>query len=415
MKNMLLTLTAILSFTLSFAQQRETYSRVKVILDAKEQTMVRLSQTGVAVDHGDYRKNQYFISDFSESELKAIKDAGFTTEVLIEDVKKHYREQSGQTENTDQRKTSSVPCDTAQMPLINIPPHFHTGSYAGGHFTYNEMLEKLDSMQLLYPNLISARQQVGSFLTHEGRPIYWVRVSNNPTVSQPAKPQVLYTALHHAREPGSLTATIFYLWHLLDNYNTDPQVKAIIDNTELYFIPCVNPDGYNYNLVNDPFGGGMWRKNRRNNLNGTYGVDLNRNYGYLWGYDNLGSSNSSASDVYRGPSGFSEPETQAIKWFTEQHNFSLALNYHTFNNELLSPYGHVQVAYPVDSLEYSAFSVQLTKYNFYRYGTCYQCLGYVSNGGSDDWMYAEQATKNKIYAFTPEIGEVSSGFQFSSW
>lgn len=408
MKHFLFTLAGVLFFLTSFAQQ-EKYSRVRVLLDTKEHTMMQLSRLGVAVDHGDYRKGQYFISDFSATEIKAIKDAGFKTEVQIDDVSKYYRDQNDKPGNT-QKKTSGVPCDTASLPGVDIPAHFHSGSYAGGHFTYTEMLDILDSMHFYYPNLINTRQQVGSFTTIEGRPIYWVRISNNPTVDQPAKPQILYNAVHHAREPGSLTSTIFYMWHLLENYNTDPQVKAIVDNMELYFIPCVNPDGYIYNITTNPFGGGMWRKNRRNNGNGSFGVDLNRNYGYLWGYDNIGSSNAGSSDVYRGSGPFSEPETQAVKWFTEQHHFSMAMNYHTYNNELLSPFGHVELAYPPDSLEFSAFSVLMTKNNFYRYGTCYQCLGYVSNGGSDDWMYAEQNTKNKIFAFTPEIGEVQYGF-----
>jgi carboxypeptidase T len=395
-------------FSSSYGQQKqELYSRAKIYLDAKNHTMMDLSALGVAVDHGDYRKNNYFISDFSATEIGKIKNAGFNVDVIIADVSKYYSEQNSKP--ATQKKTTSVPCDTAQMPVINVPSHFHLGSY-GGYFTYNEMLAILDSMTLLYPNLISAKQQIDTFHSVEGRIMYWLRVSNNPGVNQSAKPQILYTAVHHAREPGSLSATIFYLWYLLENYNTDPQVKAIIDNTELYFIPCVNPDGYVYNIQTNPFGGGMWRKNRRNNLNGSYGIDPNRNYGYLWGYDNVGSSNNTSDETYRGPSAFSEPETRAVKWFTEQHNFELALNYHTFNNELINPFGHLPVVYTPDSLQFSAYSFLLTGFNFYRYGTCYQCLGYVTNGASDDWMYGDVSTKNKVFAWTPEIGDVQYGF-----
>src|SRR6185503_2455375 len=108
---------------------------------------------------------------------------------------------------------------------------------------------------------------------------------------------------------------------LLENYNTNPEVKYLIDNLEMYFVPVVNPDGYIYNETTNPNGGGMWRKNRRDNLDGEYGVDLNRNYGYNWGYDNNGSDPNTASDTYRGDTSFSEPETQNLKNFCNARQF----------------------------------------------------------------------------------------------
>jgi carboxypeptidase T len=68
-------------------------------------------------------------------------------------------------------------------------------------------------------------------------------ISNNPNVDE-EKPEVLYTAIHHAREPASLSQTIFYMWYLLENYETSEEVRFLIDHTEMYFIPVVNPDGY---------------------------------------------------------------------------------------------------------------------------------------------------------------------------
>src|SRR5690606_2209606 len=114
-------------------------------------------------------------------------------------------------------------------------------------------------------------------------------ISDQPDVDQD-EPEVLYDALHHAREPASLSQLIFYMWYLLENYGTNDEVTYLVDSTEMYFVPCVNPDGYVYNWNNHPTGGGMWRKNRRVNGNGTFGVDLNRNYGHEWGYNNTGSS-----------------------------------------------------------------------------------------------------------------------------
>jgi len=394
--------TLIFLYSSVFAQKNEDFSRVKINLDAQH-TINGLSALGIAVDHGEHKENTFFISDFSKSEIEQARSAGFKINILIPDVRKHYREQN----NTKAQKTTATGCH--MPPAAVTPSHFHLGSYAG-YFTYTEMLDILDSMRLLYPSLISAKQPVGTYQTIQGRPIYWVRVSNNPTVDQPLKPQMLTTSLHHAREPGSLSANIFYLWYLLENYATDPHIKAIIDNTELYFIPCLNPDGYIRNVTTDPMGGGLWRKNMRNNLDGSFGVDLNRNYGLTWGFDDFGSSPVTTSQTYRGTAAFSEPETQAMKWFAENHNFRLNLNYHTYNNALIYPWGHVYSLLTEDSTIFSSYGAFITAENNYRYGTCDQTLSYVSNGGSDDWMYGDTVAKDKIFAFTPEVGADEFGF-----
>ena len=215
---------------------------------------------------------------------------------------------------------------------------------------------------------------------------------------------MLVTALHHAREPGSVSATVFYLWYLLENYSTNPQVKSIIDNTELYFVPCVNPDGYLFNITSTPGGGGLWRKNMRDNLDGTMGIDLNRNYGYQWGYDDVGSSPFTGDDTYRGPAAFSEPETQAIKWFSENHHFKLNLNFHTYHNDILYPWGYIGSFQTVDSVLFYNETEFLTRSSNYRYGTCNQMLDYITNGDSNDWQYGDVTTKSKVYAWTHEIG-----------
>jgi len=75
---------------------------------------------------------------------------------------------------------------------------------------------------------------------------------------------------------------MFFMWYLLENYSTNPDVKYLVDNLELYFIPDMNPDGYAYNYLTDPGGGGMWRKNRKRLWRRNIGVDLNRNFGYKW-------------------------------------------------------------------------------------------------------------------------------------
>ena len=102
---------------------------------------------------------------------------------------------------------------------------------------------------------------------------------------------------------------IYFMNYLLDHYGTDPMVASLVNSPQSFFIPCINPDGYKYNRTDFvSLGGGMWRKKPpRNNGDGSYGVDLNRNWGLMWGLDNEGSSSWPGDETYRGTAAFSEP------------------------------------------------------------------------------------------------------------
>ncbi|MCH7516305.1 MAG: hypothetical protein IIB08_04130, partial [Bacteroidetes bacterium] len=78
----------------------------------------------------------------------------------------------------------------------------------------------------------------------------------------------------------------------------------------------------------------VWRKNRRDN-GGSFGVDLNRNFGYKWGYDNSGSSPEPTSNTYRGPAPFSEPESQAVSDLAILHNYGTHFNMHAYSDAYL--------------------------------------------------------------------------------
>lgn len=387
----------------AFAQQQK-YSRAKISLDAGH-TLMHLAELGVTVDHGEHKKNEYYVSDFSAAEINTAKQNGYQVEILIDDVSAYYANQN----KTDKKKedaTGSVnkintTCPSAAPP-ITTPSNFQLGSM-GGYYTYQELLNILDTMSSKFPNLVTAKMPIDTFHSVEGRPIYWIKLSDNPNANEP-EPQIIYTALHHAREPASLSQMIFYMYYLLENYNTNADIKALVDNTEMYFVPCANPDGYIYNQTTNPSGGGMWRKNRRNNGDGTFGIDLNRNYGYKWGYDNVGSSNVTSNDTYRGPSAFSEPEMQAIKWFDEHHQFKISVNYHTYGNDLIYPWGYIANLYTADSAVFVEHTHLMTSVNHFITGTGNQTVQYVTNGDSDDWGYGEQTSKNKILSMTPEIG-----------
>jgi hypothetical protein len=394
-----------------FSQKvQEKHQRAKINYNQPDDLRT-LESIGIPVDHGVHKKGVFIISDFSISEIEKARNAGYKVDLLIEDSKEYFLQRN--TIKSVIRKNPS--CENQSSSDYQTPNNFTLGSM-GGYLTYQEMLDQLDLMKSLYPQLISTKENISDFLT-EGEPdnsttpsiggngIKWVKISDNPTISSEEEPQILYTAIHHAREPNSLSQLIFYMWYLLENYELDNEIKSIVDNTELFFIPVVNPDGYLYNEKTDPNGGGFWRKNRKNG----HGVDNNRNYEYyingnssdgVWGGE--GASNNTSSSSYHGTGPFSEIENQAIKWFCEQHNFVMAFNNHSYGDLLLYPYGYTSDAPTPENEVFEIISEELVSRN--GFNNILSSGLYPAAGDSDDYMYGTIGTHNKIYAMTPEIG-----------
>jgi hypothetical protein len=333
-----------------------------------------------------------------ENEYQSLAQSSLSFEILIDDWFDYY---------------NSLPIPTeAEKQIIRSESESYFGvtgfdfGSMGGYYTLAEIEADLDEMFQLYPNLITEKYSIGT--SHEGRTIWAVKISDNPNISE-NEPSVGFDALVHAREPQSMATQMYFMWYLLENYGTDPTVTYLVDNREIYCVPCFNPDGYEYNRQTDPNGGGYWRKNKRdNNNNGTFeenfdGVDLNRNFGYMWGYDNIGSSPDPSSSTYRGPSAFSEPEAQAIRDLAILKNYGTHFNMHSYGNYYLYPWGYKDEETP-DSLTYREFASNMGSLSGYAYGTGTQLLGYPSNGSVRDWMYGEQTDKNKIFGYTIEIG-----------
>ena len=411
MKLNLLPLIIALFFVSQLNAQSTQYSRVKINLENR--TIDELAGLGLDAEHGDYQPGKYFTSDFSTNEIQQITAAGFEYTIEIADVIEHYVSQNRDQEDLENTAGQRTVGDCQGVGFYDYyePENFELGSM-GGFLTYQEMLDNLDAMHAQYPNLISERTPIGPILTHEDRPIYWLRISDNPNVDE-EEPEVFYNALHHAREPNGLSQIIYYMWYLLERYETDPEVQYLLNNTEMYFVPMINPDGYIYNETTNPNGGGLWRKNKRdNNTNGQFeegedGVDLNRNYGYEWAFDDYGSSGFPGSAVYRGPSAFSEPELQNVRDFCNEHEFQIALNYHTYGNLLIYPWGYAdETAEPI----FLIISEALNRENKYLAGTGSETVGYQVNGVSDDWMFGESVTKPPIFSLTPEVGYNIYGF-----
>ena len=163
-------------------------------------------------------------------------------------------------------------------------------------------------------------------------------------------------------------------------------------------VPCVNPDGYEYNRQTNPGGGGLWRKNRRNNPGSCEGVDLNRNYDTDWG--GAASSSNTCSDSYRGTAPFSEPESQAIRDFVTNIQPPIAYTTHTSGGYWLGPdFSSGQTEFAI----HAELNSDCMDENEYIYGDADIILGYAS-GTTQNWIYESTGG----LTWTPEIG--TTGF-----
>ncbi|MEV0713470.1 M14 family zinc carboxypeptidase [Asanoa sp. NPDC050611] len=203
---------------------------------------------------------------------------------------------------------------------------------------YNEpggIRDELVATAARYPKLAEV---VNYGKTTQGKTMTAVRVTKNAkNVRDGSRPATLYMGAQHAREWITVEMTRRLLHYVLDNYGKDPVITKLVDTTELWFAPVANPDGYDYTFTPD---NRLWRKNLRDNdgdgqITSLDGVDLNRNFGYKWGYDNEGSSPQITSDTYRGPGPDSEPETKALHSLYSKIRPEFFINYHSAAQLLL--------------------------------------------------------------------------------
>jgi len=186
--------------------------------------------------------------------------------------------------------------------------------------SYAECVDFFKQAQKSNPNLVKV-ESIGK--THEDRDIIAVSITNDVKKDK-KKPALFYTGTIHAREWIGIELSLAFAKYILEQAEYDPQLNAILDRTTLYMVPCANPDGFEYSRNHYAF----WRKNRRRNEDGSFGVDLNRNFEV-----GFSQNNTMTSNVYSGPHPFSEPETQALRDFVLEHtNITIALDYHSQGN-----------------------------------------------------------------------------------
>lgn len=298
------------------------------------------------------------------------------------------------------------------------PVHAQIGLY----HTYDETRADLEGLVAAHPTrakLISIGQGWEEVVEFTHRQIWALKISDNVD-SEEGEPEIVFVGNHHAREWISVEIPLAIAHHLLESYATDPEIQELVDNKVIWVIPMLNPDGHAYSVSTCR----CWRKNRRNNGDGSFGVDPNRNYGYEWG--GSGSSGTSSSYTYRGPAPFSEPETQALRDFLRSRPLlRAAVSYHNYTQAVLRPWSYTlnftpgeppppgelmlrdlsdQVRARIQAVHGSVYKDCLFQVDRAPGGGC-PSPHYAADGEFTDWVYHEL----NIPAFTIEVRPAFGG------
>jgi carboxypeptidase T len=271
--------------------------------------------------------------------------------------------------------------------------------------TYQRTIDALQQMQARNPDIVRL-QSIGK--STEGRDLWAIHINTSKAdldAGKSSKPGAIFMGNHHAREHVSLEIPLMLAQYLLD-HRRETTISKLLDTRDLWIIPMVNPDGAEFDVATGEYQ--YWRKNRRDNGDGTFGVDLNRNYGYGWGTG--GSDKDTSSDIYMGPAPFSEPETRAIRDFVEAHlNARVLLTYHTYSELILYPWGgkYDPVSNQKDHDAFEKMATTMAGWNHYKPEQASQL--YIASGDTCDWAYGTHG----IFAFTFELSpnsEFGGGF-----
>ena len=276
---------------------------------------------------------------------------------------------------------------TAALPSGHSSTYRHLADYG------NEMRAlALANPDLIKPITLAHPSQLG-------RPIEGLEITTNPNALD-GKPVYLQLGMHHAREWPAAELPLEWAYELVKGYRAgDPRTRRLVESVRTIIVPVVNPDGFNFSREAGELAGHgdglqsgesptVAEYHRKNCpptgcvANG--GVDINRNFGDLWG--GPGGSSTPTVETYRGTAPFSEPETQNIRELISSRQVVVMITNHTFGNEILRQPGVSSEPATPDEQAYKALGAAMAAQNGYSNIFSWQ-IGYDHVGATDGWSY----------------------------
>jgi len=302
------------------------------------------------------------------------------------------------------------------------------GTFYGGYHTVDAQLQHLRDVAAANPTLTTLVDYGDSWRKTQGQSGYdllaicitKLAAGDCARSTSAPKPRSVVVSAIHARELA--TAEISWNWidYLTAGYGTDATVTNLLNTTEIWVIPVLNPDGRK--IVESGGSSPYYQRKNANNTRGScsnpptasnqYGIDLNRNATFHWG--GVGSSSSACSQTYRGVSAASEPETQAAQGlfnslFADRRGTAITdaapatttgtfMTYHSYAGLVLYPWGDNNSLAP-NGTKLRALALKLAAFNGYTAGQGGNVL-YQTTGTTDDDLYGRLG----VAAFTTELG-----------
>lgn len=187
MKLRALSILFLLTTCVAFGYSWEKVRQIRIFVPDRA-ALNRVWSTGIDYEGVAGKVGGWMEFVANDQDLRELQSGGISYNIVIEDLAAFY-----------ESRLSKEPTNALG---------FGYGSM-GGFYTFTEVLQQLDSMRLLYPSLITVRDSVGRSV--ENRAVWATKISDNPTINEPNEPEVLYTALHHAREPQGMMTILYYM------------------------------------------------------------------------------------------------------------------------------------------------------------------------------------------------------------
>ena len=263
----------------------------------------------------------------------------------------------------------------------------------------------------------------------QGRPIQGIEIAQDVRARDDGRPVYFVMGAHHAREWPSAEIAMEFARFLAQGYGQNDNITSLLQRERIVIVPIVNVDGFissrsafdlgdQFYANGDPDTGstvtlGEAAANggnfayRRKNCDGEvpspafpcelqYGVDPNRNYGEGWG--GPGASTTQNTQTYRGSGPWSEPETQAVHEYSQQHQITALLTLHNFASLVLRPPSLERKGKAPDEDRLKQLGDQMAADTGYTSQFGWQL--YDTSGTTEDWNYAAAGT----YGYTIELG-----------
>jgi hypothetical protein len=250
------------------------------------------------------------------------------------------------------------------------------------YYTVEEANDALDYIHSVIPD-VSEIHTIGYSV--EERPIKAIKITDNPGVEE-VEPEVRLIGAHHGNEKISYMILFYFLQRLANEYNEaeSNDFKRLVNNTELWVVPMMNPDGVHYN-------------HRRNANN----VDLNRDYSYMW----AGEGGS--------PYPFSQPETCAIRDLSLDNTFVVSHSHHSGATYINYIWNYEAMSYPPYLVPPNHDFIMELSY-LYQEDSSYPITNggdwYTTHGDCNDWSMGERGdlddTIEISYSYAPPASQI---------